>query len=145
MKLTEHMKTILTSVLWDMRNIVHECNLRRESLDEQREARRRRRELDAWGVRYDLARWLMRPTTPSDSAVFSRAMRNMDDMGLLVRVSRWGGRRTTHVRLTSAGLAAAEGVLRERQAEADALMAELGAIKMPEDALLLENDYDTPA
>ena len=145
MKLTEHMKTVLTSVLWDMRNIIRKGNLRHGSLDERREARRRRRELDAWGVRYDLARWLMRPTTASDSAVFSRAMHNMDDMGLLVRVSRWGGRRTTHVRLTPAGLAAAERVLRERQAEADALMAKLGPIEMPEETAPPDDSNDTPA
>jgi len=145
MKLTEHMKRILTSVLWDIRNIVREGNLRHGSLNEQREARRRRRELDAWGVRYDLARWLMRPTTPSDSAVFSRAMRNMDDMGLLVRVSRWGGRRTTHVRLTPAGLAAAERVLREQQAESEALIARLGPIEMPREAAPWDDRNDTPA
>ena len=146
MRLTEHMKTVLTSVL------VTEQALRDGSAtfstNGPREKQLRRRmdlaDLDRFGVRYDLSAWLGRPTTASDSAVFSRTLRRMEDLGLIVRVNRWGGRRTTHVQLTPAGRSAAECVARQRQAEADKLMAQLLPIEMPLGEAS-EDDSDTAA
>lgn len=61
----------------------------------------------------------------SDSAVFSRAIRRMEEMGLLVRVNRWGRRRatrlgrTTHIRLTSAEEALARELAPQEAVEPD--------------------------
>jgi len=96
------------------------------------------------GVRHDLERWLGRPPSRSDSAVFSRALRRMEDMGLLVRVNRWGGSsRTTHVRLTPLGRAEAERLVRQQEAAMERFLADTaiglddmsGAVeKSPDDA-----------
>jgi hypothetical protein len=53
-------------------------------------------------------------------------------MGLLARVSRWGGQRTTHVRLTAEGRTAAERLLAEdRQAEASDLPIDWSQVELP--------------
>ena len=123
MRLTCHMRTILAAVLADIRRLeaVPDRPSPGISRDQWREAWRERQELEQFGVRHDLARWLGYPPSPSDSAVFSRTLRQMEDLGLLVRVNRWGRRsatrvgRTTHVRLTPAGERLAEDVARDAQ------------------------------
>lgn len=128
MPLTEHMKTILTTLLAEVRRIEAVPDERPVEVDPGHWSalRRRRSEYELFGVRHDLARWLGHPPTPAESAVFSRALRNMEMIGLVVRVNRWGGRRATHVRLTPLGRAEAERVARESQAELDKLLAGVG-------------------
>ena len=120
MALTPHMRTILTAVLADIHRLeaVPDRPPPGMSREDWRHARRERQELDRFGVRHDLARWLGYPPSPSDSAVFSRTLRRMEDKSLLLRVSRWGGRRTTHVRLTPAGKRRAEDLLSKPDFEA---------------------------
>ena len=105
MALTPHMRTILTAVLHDIRRIevVPDRPLPSMDRDTWRTLCQEKQELSLHGMRYDLARWIGCPPTRSDSAVFSRALRRMEDLGLLVRVNYWGGRRTTHLRLTPLG------------------------------------------
>ena len=113
MALTPHMRTILTAVLTDIQRIEAMPDRPPPGMDREdwRKAWRERQELERFGVRHDLARWLGCPPTRSDSAVFSRALRHMEDRGLLVRVNRWGGRRTTHLRLTGVGKRVAESLI----------------------------------
>ena len=132
MKLTEHTKTVLMSVLWDTRKLRRKRKSPNDGTAAWRDERMRRKELETLGVRYDLAGWLGRPTAASDSAVFSRTLRNMEDLVLLVRVSRWGGRRTTHVRLTRRGTTMAKQLLRGRQAALDEALAGMQLIDLDE-------------
>ena len=113
MALTPHMETILTAVLHDIRRIEAVPDRPPPGMDRDtwRTLCQEKQELSLHGVRYDLARWIGCPPTRSDSAVFSRALRRMEDLGLLVRVNCWGGRRTTHVRLTLAGKRRADCLL----------------------------------
>lgn len=109
MNLTPNMKLLLAAILADMQRL--EAAPEPSAMDRggRRSRYLGRREYIEHGVRHDLERWLGYPPTRSDSAVFSRMLRHMEDMGLLVRVNRWGlGSRTTHVRLTSLGRAVAE-------------------------------------
>jgi len=128
MPLTEHMKTILTILLAEARRLEAVPGERPADMgpDHWSSLRCARREYERFGVRHDLARWLGHPPTPAESAVFSRALRNMEMIGLVVRVNRWGGRRATHIRLTPLGRAEAERVARERQAELDKLLVGVG-------------------
>jgi hypothetical protein len=100
--------------------------------DDWREQCLERQEYRECGVRHDLAQWLGHPPSPSDSAVFSRALRNMEAMGLVLRLNRWGGSKTTHVRLTPLGRAEAERLAGERHAEMEALLADLPPIDLPQ-------------
>jgi len=60
-------------------------------------------DLAFWGIK-----WLLDTTNASESAATSRALRRLEARGLVVRMSqKSGGRRTTHVRITPAGRAAA--------------------------------------
>jgi len=120
MVLTPHMRTILAAVLTDIRRIEAVPGRPPPGMfrEDWREAWRERQELEQFGIRHDLERWLGYPPSPSDSAVFSRTLRRMEDKGLLIRVSRWGGRRTTHVRLTPSGKRRAEGLLSKPDVEA---------------------------
>jgi hypothetical protein len=89
-------------------------------------------EYRAHGIPYDSTRWLGQSLSRSEAAVLSRDLQHMQQMGLVVRINRWGGHRTTHVRLTRAGQQEARRLLQEQEAEMDRLLAELGPIMMPD-------------
>ena len=93
--------------------------------DRWRELCRQRQEYQAFGVRHDLAQWLGHPASPSESAVFSRALRNMEAMGLVVCISRWDGRRATHVQFTEIGRAEAERLAKKQEESVPALLSTL--------------------
>ncbi len=124
MRLTPHMRTVLKEVLADIERLEGMPQHLEPSMDRDvwRARRLERQELERFGVRYRLERWLGRPPSRSDSAVFSRTLRHMEDLGLLVRVNRWGPRsatrvgRTTHVRLTPAGERLARDLAEEESA-----------------------------
>ena len=124
MTLTPNMETILVAVLGEMRRLDAFADRPPPGMDrdEWRTQWRERQDYDKFGVRHNLARWLHDEPTPSNSAVFSRALRNMEAMGLVVRVSRWGGSKTTHVRLTPLGRAEAERLLADQEAALAALL-----------------------
>ena len=132
MTLTPHMREILAIVLAESRRLeaVEDRPPADMDRDRWRELYRRRQEYQAYGVRHDLAQWLGHPASPSDSAVFSRALRNMEAMGLVVRVNRWGGNKTTHVRLTTDGRDLAQQ-LAKQQEESLAAMLEGLTIELP--------------
>jgi len=116
MNLTPNMMLVLRAVLEDVERL--ESLPDRPGPDVDRDAWRalcmERQEYRQFGVRHDLERWLGYPPSRSDSAVFSRALQKMEDLGLLVRVNQWGSSsRATHVRLTPRGEVAAESLLAE--------------------------------
>ena len=124
MTLTPNMETLLVAVLGDARRLEAFNERLPSSMDRDawRNLRSERQEYDQFGVHHDLARWLHGEPTPSDSAVFSRALRNMEAMGLVLRVNCWGGSKTTHVRLTPLGRAEAERLVAEQEAALAALL-----------------------
>jgi DNA invertase Pin-like site-specific DNA recombinase len=117
MTLTPHMQEILAVVLAVSRRLeaVPDRPPPGTDREEWRDLWRERQEYQAFGVRHDLARWFGHAATASESAVFSRALRNMEAMSLVFRVNRWGGSKTTHVRLTATGRAEAERMIREAE------------------------------
>jgi hypothetical protein len=134
MTLTLHMREMLRAVLAETRRLEAVGDRPPDGMDreEWRDLWWERRDFESFGVAHDLARWLGHAPTTSESAVFSRALWNMEDMGLLARVSRWGGRRTTHVRLSTEGRTAAERLLVEdRQAETPDLPIEWSQVELP--------------
>jgi hypothetical protein len=122
--LTPNMKTLLVAILEEVRRLeaVPDRPVPDMDWDWWRDLWRERKEYEQFGVHHDLALWLGHAPTPSDSAVFSRALRNMEDMGLVVRVSRWDGRRATHVQLTDEGRVEAERLVADQEAAMAALL-----------------------
>jgi DNA-binding PadR family transcriptional regulator len=126
--LTKHMKTLLAALLSQALRL--EARARPPVADGSSQwrfsdQRRENREYEQFGIRHDLENWLGHAPTPSESAVFSRTLRMMELAGLVVRVSRWGRRRTTHVQLTPLGRAEARRVEREREAAVAELTANM--------------------
>jgi hypothetical protein len=136
MTLTPHMQEILAVVLAESRRLEAVEDRPPAGMDSERwrELCRERQEYQAFGVRHDLAQWLGHPASPSESAVFSRALRNMEAMGLVLRVNRWGGSRTTHVQMTAGGRAEAERLAKEQEESVAALLSTL-ALQLPIDPL----------
>jgi len=110
MTLTPNMKTLLVAILEEVRRLEAVPDRPVPGMDHEqwRTQWYERRDYERFGVHHDLALWLGHAPSPSDSAVFSRALRNMEAMGLVARISRWDGRRATHVQLTDEGRAEAE-------------------------------------
>jgi hypothetical protein len=140
MTLTPNMHTILVAILEEMRRL--ETVPDKPPPDMDREQWRtqwyERRDYERFGVHHDLALWLGHAPSPSESAVFSRALRNMEVMGLVVRISRWDGRRATHVQLTDEGRVEAERLVAEQDAAMAALLKNVelaidGAGKAPQE------------
>jgi len=153
MTLTPNMKTILVAILEEVRRLEAVPDKPPPGADRERwyNLWRERKEHEAFGVRHDLTRWLGHAPTASESAVFSRALRNMEAMGLVVRVSRWGGSRATHVQLTDMGRAEAERLVADQDAAMAALLKDLAPLvesliqapqESPQDA---DNSLDSPA
>lgn len=110
MNLTRNMKTLLAAVLDDVRRLEAVPDRPSPGMDREQwyALWRERQEYVQFGVRHDLDRWLDHAPTPSESAIFSRALRHMEALDLVARISRWGGGRTSHVQLTDMGRAEAE-------------------------------------
>jgi len=136
MILTPHMREILAIVLAESRRleVVGDRPPADMDRDRWRELSREQQEYQAFGVRHDLAQWLGHPASPSESAVFSRALRNMEAMGLVLRINRWGSGKTTHVRLTASGRAEAERLAKEQEESVAALMSTL-TLQLPSEPL----------
>lgn len=136
MTLTPHMQEILAIVLVESRRLEAVGDRPLAGIDRERwrELYRERQEYQVFGVRHDLAQWLGHPASPSESAVFSRALRNMEAMGLVLRVNRWGGSKTTHVRLTAGGRAEAERLAKEQEESVAAILSTL-VLQLPIETL----------
>jgi hypothetical protein len=153
MNLTPNMQTILTAILEEMRRLEAVGDRPPPGMDWEwwRELWRERRDYERFGVTHDLARWLGHAPSPSESAVYCRALRNMETMGLVLRVNRWGGSRATHVQLTDTGRQEAERVVADQDAAMAALLKDLAPLveslgqaapESPQDA---GNSLDSPS
>lgn len=129
MNLTPNMELLLTAILADVKRLeaIPDRPAPGMDRDDWREQYLERQEYRQAGLRHDLERWLGYPPSRSDSAVFSRTLRQMEDLGLLVRVNWWGpSSRTTHVRLTPSGRTEAERLVADHDAAMAALLKGLG-------------------
>ena len=125
MNLTPNMKALLVAILGEVRRLEAVPDKPPPGGVERHGWRplwHERQEYIQFGVRHDLDRWLGYAPTPSDSAVVSRALRNMEDRGLVVRISQWDGRRATHIQLTDMGRAEAERLVADQDAAMAALL-----------------------
>jgi len=127
MNLTPNMKALLVAILGEVRRLEAVPDKRPPGLTRHgwRPLWHERQEYLQFGVRHDLALWLGHAPTASESAVFSRALRNMEDGGLVVRVNCYDGRRATHVQLTDMGRAEAERLVVDQDAAMAALLNNL--------------------
>jgi len=131
MNLTPNMELLRKAILADVKRLeaVPDWPAPGTDRDHWREQCLERQEYQECGVRHDLERWLGYPPSRADSAVFSRALRQMEVLGLLVRANRWGGSsRATHVRLTPRGRAEAERLVADHDAAMAALLEGLGPL-----------------
>jgi DNA-binding PadR family transcriptional regulator len=130
MTLTPNMKALLVAILGEVRRLEAVPDKPPPGLTRHgwRPLWHERQEYLQFGVRHDLDRWLGHAPTPSDSAVVSRALRNMEDRGLVVRISQWDGRRATHVQLTDEGRVEAERLVAEQAAAMAALLKDLAPL-----------------
>jgi hypothetical protein len=127
MNLTPNMELLLKAILADMKCLESMPDQPGPATDRDdwRQQYLERQEYRQCGVRYRLEPWLGYPPSRSDSAVFSRTLRQMEDMGLLVRVNRWGpSSRATHVRLTPLGRTEAERLVAEQEAALSRFLAD---------------------
>jgi hypothetical protein len=127
MTLTPNMKTLLVAILEEVRRLEAVPDKPPPGVERHGwwPLWHERQEYLQFGVRHDLDRWLGHAPTPSDSAVVSRALRNMEDRGLVVRISQWDGRRATHIQLTDMGRAEAERLVADQDAAMAALLKNL--------------------
>jgi hypothetical protein len=112
MNLTHRQRTVLLGVLEDQRRLTAlptDVGLRLERGRQRITVRNARNGI----VPMNLPGWLGRAPTNSDHVLFHREYLRLEDMGLIQRVSFTGSRRTTHLRLTPAGLRLAEALLAE--------------------------------
>lgn len=99
-----------------------------------------RRMLTRIGVAWDYQAIMGRTPSPSDSASISRTLKLMEEAGLIVRSSRWGTSRTTHIKLTPEG----ERIARELAADyAHHLEAATERAKARQ--AVIQTEYDIPA
>jgi hypothetical protein len=112
MNLTHRQRTVLLGVLEDQRRLADMPTDIGPRLDRGRQritVRNARNGL----VPMNLPGWLGRAPTNSDHVLFHREYLRLEGMGLIERISLTGSRRTTHLRLTPAGLRLAEHLLAE--------------------------------
>ena len=122
MQLNDRQRRILLGVFQDQRRLAgadwNGCGMSRDALGRHRLRVRQARQGMAPMA---LEEWLGRPATNSDRVLCHRACVQLEGMGLLVRCNPYGGRRTTHLKLTSAGRRVAEKLLAEEYGRDDAI------------------------
>ena len=113
--LTGRQRAILVGVLADQRHLAGrpvgaDAGLSRDQLGRRRIIVR---DAQAGLVPMNLAGWLGHVPSNSECVLFHREYLRLEGMGLLERHNQRGGRRTSHLRLTPAGMWVAEGLLAE--------------------------------
>ena len=109
MPMTQRQRTVLLGVLEDQRRLADMPTDVGSRLDRGRH-RITVRNAQNGLVPMNLSGWLGRAPTNSDHVLFHREYLRLEGMGLIQRVSLAGGRRTTHLRLTSTGRRVAEAL-----------------------------------
>jgi len=105
MHLNDRQKLVLLGVLEDQQRLLELPCGRDIGFSHDEVGRRRvlvRHAIDGL-VPMNLADWIGRAPTNSDCVLFHREYQRLEAMGLLERINLYGGRRTSHLRLTSAG------------------------------------------
>jgi hypothetical protein len=115
MQLNERQQVILMGILHDQKRLAGlpwggEVGVSRDALGRHRLRIRYARE---GLVPMNLADWIGHAPTNSECVLFHREYARLEDMGLIVRHNPYGGRRTSHLRLTEAGRVLAEHLLVE--------------------------------
>ncbi|MFB3894075.1 MAG: hypothetical protein ACE15C_18870 [Phycisphaerae bacterium] len=115
MNLTWRHKAVLIGVLRDQQAIAAQDFHGGDNMPYMQRGnyRLRIRRAQAGYVPVNVEAWLGGPPSNSETVMFHRAQVQLAAMGLIERHSMAGGRRTTHLRLTDAGLRVAEGLLAE--------------------------------
>jgi len=145
MNLTPNMRMLLVAILEEIRRLEAVPDRPPGGMDWERWRTfwLERKEYEQFGVRHDLARWLGHTPSPSESAVFSRALRNMEAMGLLLRVNCYGGGRATHVQLTDEGRMEAERLVAHQEAATAVILKGLVPLPGPIDGAPKEGQDST--
>ena len=115
MQLNERQRLILAGVLKDQRGLINlpvggDVGLSRDHLGRRRIIVR---DAQAGLVPMNLGGWLGHVPSNSECVLFHREYLRLEGMGLLERHNLHGGRRTSHLKLTSAGRRVAERLLAE--------------------------------
>jgi hypothetical protein len=115
MRLSDKQEIVLVGVLADQRELAGRSLQADPSASRSRRGRYRLAVTRARAglVPVNLAGWLGRMPTASERVLFHREYLRLEGMGLLERVNIHGGRRTTHLRLTAAGVRVAQQLLDE--------------------------------
>lgn len=115
MPFNERQRLILIGILQDQKRLAamswgDDHNMSRDALGRHRLRIHQARE---GLVQMALEDWIGRRPTNSEHVLFHRACVQLEALGLIERHNFYGGRRTTHLRLTPAGRRAAEQLLFE--------------------------------
>lgn len=145
MNLTWRQKAVLAGILREQRAIAAQDYHGGDNLPYMQRGnyRLRIRRAEAGYVPVSVEAWLGAPPTPSDVVMFCREHQRLEKMGLIERHSMSGGRRTTHLRLTEAGLRVAEGLLAEEDAIDTGEPLDLADLDLS--SLVAELETDAPA
>ncbi len=132
MQLTPRQRLVLIGVLQDQRRLAE--GLYGDSAGLSREAwgRHRLRAMQARDglVPMALADWIGHAPTNSEHVLYHREYARLEDRGLLVRCNPFGGRRTTHLKLTPAGRRVAEDLLAEELGSEDEEVTDWATVEL---------------
>jgi hypothetical protein len=115
MQLNERQRLILAGVLKDHRGLINMPTSRDVGLSGDRLGRRRLvvRDAQAGYIPMNLSAWVGHAPSNSECVLYCREYARLEGMGLVERHNLRGGRRTSHLKLTSAGRWVAENLLAE--------------------------------
>ena len=150
MQFNDRQRRILVGVLQDQKRLAampwgDDHSMSRDALGRRRLRVRRARE---GMVPMALEDWIGHVPSNTDHVLCHRATVQLEGMGLLVRCNPFGGRRTTHLKLTPAGRHVAEQLLAEEYGQdADGIdemidwsSVEFLPIEMPPETAKADND-----
>ncbi len=121
MQLTPRQRLVIMGVLQDQRRLAEGLSDDGAGLSREAWGRHRLRATQARDglVPMALAEWISHAPTNSEHVLYHREYARLEDRGLLVRCNPYGGRRTTHLKLTPAGRRVAEELLMEEFGDED--------------------------
>lgn len=139
MQLSNRQELVLKGVLRNQQDLMHlpvsgDLGLQREQLGRRRI---QVRNAQSGLVPMNLAGWIGHTPSNSECVLYHREYLRLEGMGLLVRCNFYGGRRTSHLKLTTAGRIVAERLLAEegRPSEDDIYkMIDWSTLEIPADA-----------
>ena len=117
MQLNDKQRRVLTGVLRDRRRLAGMDWHAADNLSRKECGRHRLRIQQARQgyVPMNLGGWIGHPPTPSECVMYHREYHRLEAMGLIERYNFYGGRRTSHMRLTEAGEEVVSAILDGRE------------------------------